>query len=99
MATAVTQPLLETIEPDDPTPTRAPANGNNLANAGQPNTRAPVTLTPSNRPVNAMGSQDLESGKFYYMHLMYRLYSQLLTIRERYHGYIQTGHKLLTSPK
>lgn len=63
MASAVTQPLLDTIEADDPTPTNAPSRGvnNSNTNANGAKPREPVVLMPGNS-ATAMGSQDLESG-------------------------------------
>jgi hypothetical protein len=75
MASAVTQPLLDTIEPDDPTPTNAPPRVDNNISAANANVnggraREPVVLVPSNRgnSATAMGSQDLESGLYHYLY-------------------------------
>ena len=60
MATSVTQPLLETIEADDPASV-APVAAPTAANASS-NARGPVILTPTNRAAASTTPADMEAG-------------------------------------
>ncbi len=57
---SVTQPLLDTIEADDPAPAVAAPTGN--IGTGPTSTRPPVVLTPSNRAPTSTTPADLEAG-------------------------------------
>jgi hypothetical protein len=61
MASSVTEPLLDTIEADDPAPAPVAPTGNITTNGA--NQRPPVVLTPSNRAQASTTPGDLEAGQ------------------------------------
>lgn len=61
MATSVTQPLLDTIEPDELPPALPNANA---APTNASNARAPVVLTATNRAAASTAPGDMEAGLY-----------------------------------
>jgi len=60
MASSVTEPLLDTIEADDPAPASTVPTGNMAPNGASQ--RPPVVLNPSNRAQASTTPSDLEAG-------------------------------------
>jgi hypothetical protein len=91
MSGQVTEPLLHTIEPDEPGES-APSGNIGIKPSSQP--REQIVLTPSNNAAAASGAPnpnatpgDMESGEFEYSFLPVRLNESMF----RFGGNLQTG--------